>query len=157
LVRRFPLGRPRSPLATPIRSHRAPRPQSPAASLCLLNPRAPISQQRPKSSCSPVAAALALPLPHGRLNRVRGSGTPPSSSRIAAATGRDRHRHRLGALPPRCQLSFGPLPSLSPNYKAKGRKGGESSFRRRFRRSSLSPVAGTAPEMEVDRGIGVWL
>jgi hypothetical protein len=143
---------PHREFATPTRSLRGPKVQRrPCVPLDLGLP-SPNRAPNPLLPSSPVAAALALPLPHRRLNRVRGPGTPPSSSRIAAAASRDRHRRHPGALPPRCQLSlsFGPLPSLSPSYRAKGRQ-------QRFRRSSLSPVAGTTLEMEVDRGIGVRL
>ena len=44
-----------------------------------------------------------------------------------------------------------------PCYSCKGRKGGDRRFRQRFRRSSPSPTAGLALEMEVDMRITVRL
>ena len=49
------------------------------------------------------------------------------------------------------------FPSLPPCYGTKGRKGGGTAFRQRFRRSLPSPVASSALEMVVDRGIIVRL
>jgi hypothetical protein len=121
---------------------RAPHREFATPTRSLRGPKVPTA---PQILCSP--HPLSPPLSH-----CRSPSSPQSGPRARHAAGRDRHRRHPGALPPRCQLSlsFGPLPSVSSSYRAKGRQ-------RRFRRSSLSPVAGTTLEMEVDRGIGVRL